>query len=205
MQPERRIHIVDDDAAVRRALTWLLDAAGFAVAAYESAVEFLAAAPQLAGGCILLDLRMPGIDGLEAQVQLKRLGIELPLILMTGEGDVPTAVQAMKAGAVDFIEKPFDGDRLIAAIEAALARPNHSRHNREAAEAAVRIASLSRREREVLDGLVAGRPNKVIAHELGISVRTVEVHRARMLDRLGAHRLADAVRLAVLAAWTATS
>jgi two-component system response regulator FixJ len=204
MLPERRIHIVDDDAAVRRALTRLLEAAGFAVAAYESAVEFLAAVPQLVSGCILLDLRMPGIDGLEAQVQLKRLGIETPLIMLTGQADIPTAVRAMKAGALDFIEKPFDGDRLVAAIEAALARPNHSCHNRDAERAAVRIALLSRREREVLDGLVAGRPNKVIAHELGISVRTVEVHRARMLDRLGTH-LAGAVRLALLATSSAMS
>jgi two-component system response regulator FixJ len=204
MQPERRIHIVDDDAAVRQALTRLLDAADFAVATYESAVEFLAAAPQLVSGCILLDLRMPGIDGIEAQVQLKRLGIELPLIVMTGQGDIPTAVRAMKAGALDYIEKPFDGDRLVAAIEAALARPSHSCHNRDVAQAAAQIALLSRREREVLDGLVAGRPNKVIAHELGISVRTVEAHRARMLDRLGVH-LAEAVRLALLATLSAMS
>jgi two-component system response regulator FixJ len=199
MQHERAVHIIDDDAAVRRALKYLLEEAGFAAIAYPSAREFLDAAPQLTGGCVLLDLRMPGIGGLEAQAELNQRGIRLPVILMTGQGDVPTAVRAMKGGAVDFIEKPFDDDRLLAAIERALARPRRGATNREVVEAVERIAALSRREREVLDRLVAGRPNKTIAYELGISVRTVEVHRARMLDRLGVHRLADAVRLAVLA------
>jgi two-component system, LuxR family, response regulator FixJ len=148
---------------------------------------------------VLLDLKMPEMDALELQTRLNRLGFRLSVIVMTGHGDVQTAVRAMKAGAVDFIEKPFDDERLIAAIEAALAGSGLVSRDREAAEAAERIATLSRREREVLDALVAGRQSKVIAHDLGLSVRTVEVHRARMMERLGTNRLAGAVRLAVLA------
>jgi two-component system response regulator FixJ len=143
---------------------------------------------------------MPEIDGLAMQGQLNHLGFRLPVIVITGHGDIPTAVQAMKAGAVDFIEKPFDDERLIAAIEAALADFGRGFADRETAtEAVERIATLSPRERQVLDALVAGRPSKVIAYDLGISVRTVEVHRARMLERLGTRRLAEAIRLAVLA------
>ncbi|HXA35088.1 MAG TPA: response regulator, partial [Steroidobacteraceae bacterium] len=165
---------------------------------YETAPGFLDSAPTLTAGCVLLDIRMPEMDGLELQARLNRLGFRLSVIVMTGHGDVPTAVRAMKAGAVDFIEKPFDDERLIAAIEAALAGSGLVSRDREAAEAAERIA-LSRREREVLDALVAGRQSKVIAHDLGLSVRTVEVHRARMMERLGTSRFAEAVRLAVLA------
>jgi two-component system response regulator FixJ len=143
---------------------------------------------------------MPEMDGLAMQGQLNHLGFRLPVVVITGHGDIPTAVQAMKAGAVDFIEKPFDDERLIAAIEAALADFGRGFADREAAtEAVERIATLSPRERQVLDALVAGRPSKVIAYDLGISVRTVEVHRARMLERLGTRRLAEAIRLAVLA------
>ena len=139
------------------------------------------------------------MDGLELQTRLDALNIPLPVIVMTGYGDVQTAVRAMQAGAVDFIEKPFDDASLVAAIEAALARAGRSVQDNEVLAAAERIASLSRREREVLDALVAGRPNKMIAYDLGLSVRTVEVHRAHMLDRLGVRSLADAVRLSVMA------
>jgi two-component system response regulator FixJ len=142
---------------------------------------------------------MPEIDGLQLQGELDRLGCHLPVIVITGQGDVPTAVRAMRAGAVDFIEKPFDDERLILAIEAALANSGRVFWDREVAEAAERIATLSPRERQVLDAVVAGRQSKVIAHDLGLSVRTVEVHRARMLERLGTRRLAEAIRLAVLA------
>jgi two-component system response regulator FixJ len=147
----------------------------------------------------LLDLLMPGMDGLELQGHLDRLGVRLPTIVMTGQGDVQTAVRAMKAGAVDFLEKPFGEARLLAAINLALAWNGLTSLNSAAIAAAQRLATLSRREREVLDALAAGRPNKVIAHDLGISVRTVEVHRARMLGRLGTSRLAEAIRLAVMA------
>jgi len=199
MQAEPTIHIVDDDGAVRRSLECLLHAAGFKSMAYETALSFLDAAPGASAGCVLLDVRMPEMDGLELQARLNRLGCPLPVIVMTGGGEVEDAVRAMKAGAVDFIEKPFDDERLFGAIEEALTMSGRSTRNRETAEAAERIGTPSRRERQVLDALSAGRPNKVIAYELGISVRTVEVHRARMLERLGVRSLAEAIRLAVLA------
>ena len=199
MSAEPTVHVVDDDAAVRRSLERLLDAAGFRVVSYDLPLAFLEAAPGLSAGCVLLDMRMPGMDGLEVQARLVRLGVSLPVIVMTDHGDVQSAVRAMKAGAVDFIEKPFDDDTLLNAIEAALAKVGQPAHEREAAQAAQRIATLSPREREVLDALLTGRANKVIAFDLGISVRTVEVHRARMMERLGTRKFADAVRLAVLA------
>jgi two-component system response regulator FixJ len=142
---------------------------------------------------------MPGVDGLEVQSVLNRLRVPLSVIVMTAHGDVASAVQAMKAGAVDFLEKPFDDKTLLNAIEAALAKAGRRVGDREPVKAAQLIATLSPRERDVLDGLLAGRPNKVIAFDLGISVRTVEVHRARMMERLGTRRLADAVRFAFLA------
>jgi two-component system response regulator FixJ len=162
-------------------------------------MAFLASAPGLSSGCVLLDVRMPGMDGLTLQARLAKLDNHLPVVVMTGQGDVQTAVRAMKAGAVDFIEKPYDDEVLVKAIELALSLPRQSDRNREAAEAAQRVAALSPRERQVLDALVAGRPNKVIAYDLGISARTVEVHRARMMERLGVRQLAEAIRLAVMA------
>src|SRR6266850_3545205 len=199
METEPTIHIVEDDGAVRRSLECLLHAAGFKSTAYKTALSFLDAAPEVSAGCVLLDVRMPEMDGLELQARLNRMGCSLPVIVMTGGGEVEDAVRAMKAGAVDFIEKPFDDERLFGAIGEALTASERAARNREAAEAAERISTLSRRERQVLDLLVAGRPNKVIAYDLGISVRTVEVHRARMLERLGVRSLAEAIRLAVLA------
>jgi two-component system response regulator FixJ len=196
---DRTIHIVDDDAAVRRSLERLLDAAGFQTASYESGVAFLNAPQKLAGGCILLDIRMPGIDGLELQSRLAGMDLLLPVIVMTAQADVQSAVRAMKTGAVDFIEKPFAEETLFKAIDVALAKSKRDDRGEETAEAARRISMLSPREREVLDALVAGHPNKVIAFNLGISVRTVEVHRARMMDRLAVRQLGEAVRLAVLA------
>jgi two-component system response regulator FixJ len=198
---EGAVHIIDDDAPVRRSLERLLQSAGLKTVAHKTALDFLEAAPGLSAGCILLDIRMPGMDGLELQARLNHLGCCLPLIAMTGHGDVVTAVRAMKAGAIDFLEKPFDDEHLLGAIEEAMAHPPRAARQRaaaEAAEAAERIARLSRREREVLDGLVAGRANKAIADDLGISVRTVEVHRVRMLARLQTRHLADAIRLAVI-------
>jgi two-component system response regulator FixJ len=199
MEAEPTVHIVDDDGAVRRSLECLLHAAGFKSTAYETARSFLDAAPGVSAGCVLLDVRMPEMDGLELQARLNRLGCPLRVIVMTGGGEVEDAVRAMKAGAVDFLEKPFDDDRLLGAIEEALLVSQRSAGNREAAEAAERIGALSRRERQVLEALSAGRPNKVIAYDLGISVRTVEIHRARMLERLRVRSLAEAIRLAVLA------
>jgi two-component system response regulator FixJ len=199
MSGKKAVYVVDDDAAVRRSLERLLDAAGFDPICYTTPMAFLDEAPTLAGGCLLLDIRMPGIDGLEVQASLAKLQSSMPVVVMTGQGDVQTAVRAMKAGAVDFIEKPFDDDVLIDAIETALTKWGQPDHDREMIVAAERLASLSRREREVLDALMAGHPNKVIAFDLGISIRTVEVHRARMMGRLGVRQLAEAVRLAVMA------
>ncbi|HEY3658495.1 MAG TPA: response regulator [Steroidobacteraceae bacterium] len=198
MTDERTVHVVDDDAAVRRSLKRLLDVAGFRAVVYETPMAFLDAAPGLFG-CVLLDIRMPGLDGLTLQGRLATLDNHLPVVVITGQGDVKTAVRAMKAGAVDFIEKPYDDVVLVKAIEQALSLPRQSDRRREAAEAAQRIATLSTRERQVLDSLVAGRPNKRIAYDLGISTRTVEVHRARMMERLGVRQLAEAIRLGVMA------
>ena len=199
MTTERTVHVVDDDADVLRSLERLLLSAGFTPVLYKSAPRSWMRRRNWPPGALLLDIQMPGMDGLELQARLSDRGILLPVIAMTGQGDVPTAVRAMKSGAVDFIEKPFDDERLLAAIESALAGAGHTERDREAARAAQRVAALSRRERQVLDALMAGRPNKVIACDLGISVRTVEVHRARMLERLGARHTAEAIRLAVTA------
>jgi two-component system, LuxR family, response regulator FixJ len=196
---ERTVYVVDDDAAVRRSLERLLESAGIRVISYETSFAFLEAAPGLAPGCVLLDLKMPEMDGLELQALLRKCNVSLPAIVMTGQGDVQSAVRAMKAGAIDFIEKPCNDDVLLDAIEAALTKPNRADLGRDTAEAARRMATLTPREHQVLDALVKGRPNKVIAFDLGISVRTVEVHRARMMERLGVRQLAEAIRLAVLA------
>jgi two-component system response regulator FixJ len=199
MPAERTVHVVDDDAAIRRSLELLLDAAGFEVISYDTPLAFLDAAPSLSPGCVLLDIKMPGMDGLELQALLLKENVALPVIVMTGQGDVQSAVRAMKAGAVDFLEKPYSDELLLNAIEAALGRIGAPDDDRETAVAAQLIATLSPRERQVLDSLVAGRANKVIAFDLGISVRTVEVHRARMMERLGVRQFAEAIRLAVMA------
>jgi two-component system response regulator FixJ len=198
MAAEANVHIVDDDPAVR-SLKRLLDGMGFQTRSYDSPSAFLDVAPSLSAGCILLDIRMPGMDGLEVQARLLQLEIPLQVIVLTGQGDVQSAVCAMKAGAVDYIEKPYSEEVLRAAINTALSRTGWTGRDREAMKAAQRIAALSPREREVLDALVEGRANKVIAYDLGISVRTVEVHRARMMIRLGVRQLGQAVRLAVMA------
>lgn len=199
MPSERMIHVVDDDAAVRHSLKRLLDSAGFESVLYETPDAFLDAVQDSSDGCALLDVHMPGMDGMEVHAQLTKRGSRLPVIVMTGQSDVQTAIRAMKAGAVDFIEKPFEDRTLLDAIALALARGRTTDHEREASEATQRVARLSRREREVLEALVSGQPSKVIAFNLGISVRTVEVHRARMMERLGVRQFAEAVRLAVLA------
>jgi two-component system, LuxR family, response regulator FixJ len=194
------VHVVDDDTAVRDSLRLLLESADLSVRTYDSATAFLAALPNLGVGCVLTDVRMPGLDGLELQRRLAQLGVRMPVIIMTGHGDVPIAVEALKAGAADFLEKPFDDAHLLAAVSSALAA---SRREGEAAAAmadiAARLASLTPREREVLDRLVVGQPNKTIAYELGSSPRTVEVHRARVMEKMGARSLPELVRMAIAA------
>jgi two-component system, LuxR family, response regulator FixJ len=199
MTTERAVYILDDDAAVLRSLERLLSSANFEPITFERPDLFLTAAKTFKTGCVLLDVRLPGISGLDVQTQLGRMRNDLPIIVMTAQGDVQTAVRAMKAGAIDFLEKPYSDHALLGAIEAAFSNEIRSDRDRDIADAVRRIATLSPREREVLDGLMAGRPNKLIAYHLGISVRTVEVHRARMMERLGMRQLAEAVRLGVMA------
>jgi two-component system response regulator FixJ len=192
------VHVIDDDDAVRDSLAMLLDSAGIAVRAYDSATRFLALAPGLGAGCVLTDVRMPDMDGLALQRRLAEAGVTLPVIVMTGHADVPIAVAALKAGAVDFLEKPFDDERLIAAVRAALAASRDARRQAEATAGIVaRLGSLTPREREVLDLMVAGNPNKTIAFDLGASPRTVEVHRARVMEKMGARSLAELVRMVI--------
>lgn len=193
------VYVVDDDPAIRRSLERLLDAMGFRVISFATPTAFLGAADDLPMGCVLLDLRMPEMDGFEVQARLLLINPDLPVIVITAQGDVQTAVRAMKAGAVDFIEKPYSDDALVSAIESALKIGAAKGRTEDIAAAALLIDTLSHREREVLEALVGGQPNKVIAFSLGISVRTVEVHRSRMMDRLGVRQLGQAVRLSVLA------
>lgn len=198
MEPNGKIYIVDDDEAVRHSLGLLLDITGFSIASFSSGVEFLRHAKTLAPGCLILDVRMPDMDGLELQSRLAELKVSFPVIMMTGHGDVPLAVRAMKAGAVDFIEKPFAEDTILASIRLAQNWRGSSRARDESAEVgAARLALLSRRESEVLEGVVGGLSNKSIAFELGLSPRTVEIHRARVMDKMQARNLSELVRLAL--------
>ena len=192
------IFIVDDDEDVRLSLHTLLEAEGFAPESYESATAFLASDAPTRAGCLIADIRMPDMDGLALQEELVRRKAGLPVVVVTGHGDVPLAVRAMKAGAVDFLEKPYDKDVLLASVRRALDTAEEA-HERAAIaqETEVRLGSLTERERQVLELLVAGRPNKVIAYELDISPRTVEIHRARVMEKMRAKSLADLVRMAV--------
>jgi two-component system response regulator FixJ len=193
------VHVIDDDAAVRQSLAFLLSTAGFAVRVHESAVGFLEALPTTKAGCIVTDVRMPEMDGLELQRRLRASKVGVPVIVITGHGDVALAVEAMKAGAADFIEKPFDDEVLLGAIRSALARrAEDAKDEARAAEVRSRLELLSSRERQVLDGLVAGKANKVIAYDLGISPRTVEVYRANLMTKMQADSLSDLVRMVLL-------
>ena len=194
------IHLVDDDGAVRRAAGFMLKTSGFQVKSYESGVELLKSTSELDAGCILLDIRMPGMDGLEVQQALRDKGVMLPVIIMTGHGDVSLAVKAMKAGAIDFIEKPFEKETLLGAIDQGMRRLRQAETGRDLAmEASARLQVLTSREREVLEGLAKGLPNKTIAYDLGISPRTVEIHRANLMAKLKVHSLSEALRIAFAA------
>jgi two-component system, LuxR family, response regulator FixJ len=197
------VHVVDDDDAVRDSLTLLLESAGLAARTYSSATALLASPPK-PPGCVLTDVRMPDMDGLTLQRSLAESGIRLPVIVMTGHADVPLAVEALKAGATDFLEKPFDDTQLLAAVSRAITASQRI-HDEDAAIAAIaaRIATLTPRESEVLQLLVEGLPNKTIAYDLGSSPRTVEVHRARIMEKMGARSLAELVRMTIVLKGTA--
>src|SRR5215469_13589396 len=200
MHREHCVYIVDDDEAVRDSLSVLLESKGYPVRSFASAPEFLAAAPSLPIGCLIVDIRMPEMDGLELQQHLIDRSLDFPLIVITGHGDVPLAVRAMKAGAVDFIEKPFASETILESLDAAFSRLLAAGEtSAEAVAAQSKLALLSPREREVLDGLLAGLPNKSIAYDLAISPRTVEIHRARVMDKMGARSLSELIRLALTA------
>ena len=194
------IHVVDDDPAMRDSLAFLLDVNGFAPKTHESANAFLSETAVGALSCVVSDIRMPGMNGVELVRHLKNKNASCSVILITGHGDVGLAVEAMKAGAVDFIEKPFDDQALLEAIRAALAAGSPSQADNAARkEAEARLAELSPRERDVLQGLVAGKINKVIAHELSISPRTVEVYRANLMAKTGARNMSELMRIALAA------
>lgn len=191
------VHLIDDDEDVRRALAFLLGTAGLAVKVYESASAFLDRADIAAMECIVTDVRMPGVDGLELLRRLKEKGSTAPVIVMTGHADVAMAVEAMKNGAVDFIEKPFSDDVLLGAIARAVELARKPAGPGQDPAARERFAGLSERERQVLSGLLAGLPNKTIAYDLGLSPRTVEVHRANVMTKAGVSSLSELVRLAL--------
>jgi two-component system, LuxR family, response regulator FixJ len=200
MPDKGKVYVIDDDAAMRDSLNFLLDAAGFKVTLFETALGFLEALPGLDFGCVVSDVRMPGLDGIELLKRMKAGNSTFPIVIMTGHGDVPLAVEAMKLGAVDFLEKPFEDDRLIGMIEAAIRQAEPAAKSEAVTlDIASRIATLSPRERQVMDGLIAGLSNKLIARDYDISPRTIEVYRANVMTKMQANSLSELVRLAMRA------
>ena len=194
------VHVIDDDEAVRQSLVFLLGTAGLEVRTYDSATAFLDALPNVVAGCVITDVRMPVIGGIELLRRLRKLKLAVPVIVITGHGDVPLAVEAMKMGAADFLEKPFDDEALLASVRSALNALDRDRKREvERSEIESRLSGLSSREREVLEGLVAGQANKQIAHALGISPRTIEIYRANLMTKMQAASLSDLVRMAMIA------
>src|SRR5262245_59819184 len=194
------VHVIDDDEAVRQSLQFLLESANIDVAVHESAVQFLRKISELDPACVITDVRMPELSGVDLLRRMRELKVGIPVIVITGHGDVPLAVEAMKLGAADFFEKPFDDEALLISVRAALARHDHD-HKRqtERAEIESRLATLSKRERDVLDGLISGLANKQIAFDLGISPRTIEIYRANVMTKMQAASLSELVRMALLA------
>ena len=199
MHGRRLVHIIDDEDSVRNSIGFMLQTTGYAVRLWPSGAAFLRELRNVEPGCILLDIRMPEIDGLQVQQHLNERGAALPVIVLTGHGDVTIAVRAMRGGAIDFLEKPFEADQLLGAIDKAFERMLESNGASRTDAARTQLASLSARAREVLDGLAAGFPNKTIAYDLGISPRTVEVHRANLMQKLGARSLSEALRVTFIA------
>jgi two-component system response regulator FixJ len=200
MTDKKLVHIVDDEESIRRSVSFMLKTSGYQVEAWTSGHAFLKEVRHAEHGCILLDVRMPEIDGLEVQRTLAERGVTMPIVIMTGHGDISIAIRAMKGGAVDFLEKPFEKAALINAIEESFQRiANAENASMRAAEAEVILGALTARERDVLEGLAKGLPNKTIAYDLGISPRTVEVHRANLMTQLEVRSLSDALRIAFAA------
>jgi two-component system, LuxR family, response regulator FixJ len=199
--PDRgRVYVIDDDEAMRDSLNFLLDSANFNVTLFETALRFLDVLPGLEFGCVVSDVRMPGLDGIELLKRMKAGRSPFPIVIMTGHGDIPLAVEALKLGAVDFLEKPFEDDRLVGMIEVAIRQAETVARNEAVAhDIAARIASLSPRERQVMDGLIAGLSNKLIARNYDISPRTIEVYRANVMTKMQANSLSELVRLAMRA------
>ena len=200
MQPEQIVYVIDDDEAVRQSLEFLLKTSGITVLGFESAKVFLEKLPHIKSGCIITDVRMPEITGIDLLRRMRDSGADIPVIVITGHGDVSLAVEAMKVGAVDFLEKPFDDETLLSSVRSALRKgADTARHKVEVSEINERLTALSNRERQVLEGLVAGKANKVIAFDLGISARTVEIYRANVMTKMSANSLSDLVRMAMTA------
>ena len=194
------VHVIDDDEAMRESLAFLLGAVGMEVRTYESALGFLDVAPNAEAGCVITDVRMPGLSGVDLLRRLRELKLGIPVIVITGHGDVPLAVEAMKIGALDFLEKPFDDEVLLASVRSALNQLNQDQKRQaERNEIERRLAALSNRERDVLEGLVSGHANKQIAYDLGISPRTIEIYRANLMTKMQAASLSDLVRMALIA------
>jgi two-component system response regulator FixJ len=199
METDAVVHVVDDDEAVRESLAFLLKAAGLAVQTYDSATAFLSGLAKAKPGCVITDVRMPDISGIDLLHRIKELQVNLPVIVITGHGDVPLAVEAMKSGALDFLEKPFDDDALLTSVNAALRHHGaDAKRDADRAEIIDKLATLSNRERQVLEGLVSGLPNKTIAYDHGISPRTVEIYRANLMSKMQAGSLSDLVRMALV-------
>src|SRR6516165_7744411 len=193
------VHIIDDDEALRESLAFLLRTARIEVVTYPSAAAFLEKIPDAKLNCVITDVRMPGMSGIDLLKRLREMKIDVPVIVITGHGDVPMAVEAMKVGASDFLEKPFDDEVLLASVRAALKRQDgESKRNSDRADIEIKLATLSNRERDVLGGLVAGRANKQIAYDLGISPRTVEIYRANLMNKMHAGSLSELVRMALM-------
>ncbi len=200
MANKGKVYVIDDDEAMRDSLNFLLDSAGFEVKLFETAQNFLESYPKLDFGCVVSDVRMPGIDGIELLKRLKTDHSALPVVIMTGHGDIPLAVEAMKLGAVDFLEKPFEDERLTTMIEGAIRQAEPAAKNEAIAQdIAARVATLSPRERQVMNGLIAGLSNKLIARDYDISPRTIEVYRANVMTKMQANSLSELVRMAIRA------
>jgi two-component system, LuxR family, response regulator FixJ len=200
MAADAIVHVIDDDEAVRQSIEFLLRTSGVTARTYDCASAFLDVLETIESGCIITDVRMPGISGIDLLRRLGEMHIRIPVIVITGHGDVPLAVEAMKSGAVDFLEKPFDDELLLRSVRSALDRSQeNAARDAERAEVEARLAALTNRERDVLGGLVAGKPNKIIAFDLAISPRTVEIYRANVMTKMQAASLSELVRITLVA------